>query len=71
MLFVGGGSMLPTEGRLLDRNPGCPDPNFIYDVPAVLPREISAIVCISKRAVRPMGTEVVDFQVREPNRGHH
>lgn len=60
---------LPTERWLWDRTPSCPAPEFIYQVPDVLPREVSAVISISNRAIHPQGMEVVEFQARSPNRG--
>lgn len=60
---------LPTERWLWDRNPNCPAPTYIFDVPDTLPREVAAVISISNRAVHPQGLPVVEFQAREPNRG--
>ncbi|MDP1756529.1 MAG: SAVED domain-containing protein [Pseudohongiella sp.] len=60
---------LPSERWLWDCSPDCPTPEFIYDVPAALPREVATVVSISNCAVRPQGMEVVEFQARVPNRG--
>ncbi len=60
---------LPSERWLWDCGPDCPTPEFIYDVPAALPREVATVVSISNCAVRPQGMEVVEFQARTPNRG--
>lgn len=60
---------LPGERWLWDKRPDCPAPQFAYDVPETLPREVAAIVSISNRVFHPEMAPVVEFRAIEPNRG--
>ena len=60
---------LPNERWLWDRDANCVAPEFIYEVPKTLPREVAVTVSISNRASCPEGMEVVEFRAKEPNRG--
>ncbi|CAN0627319.1 SAVED domain-containing protein [Burkholderia multivorans] len=60
---------LPGECWLWDKRPDCPSPQFAYEVPETLPREVAAVVSISNRAVFPEMADVVEFRAIEPNRG--
>lgn len=60
---------LPGERWLWDKHADCPSPQFTYDVPEDLPREVAAIVSISNVAVQPTGLPFIEFRAVEPNRG--
>ncbi|UGS90967.1 SAVED domain-containing protein [Ralstonia wenshanensis] len=60
---------LPGDRWLWDKRPECSAPQFTYDVPDTLPREVAAVVSISNRAVHPATARVVEFRALEPNRG--
>lgn len=60
---------LPGEGWLWDVRDPCPDPQYIFDVPTTLPREVSAVVSLSGRAQHPDGRAVVEFAAVKPGRG--
>lgn len=60
---------LPGDRWLWDTRPECPAPQFSYEVPDTLPREIAVIVSISNRGVPPDGKTIVEFRAVEPNRG--
>lgn len=60
---------LPNDGWLWDKCGTCPEPSYIYDVPKVLPREVSVVVSISGKATFPVGGEIVEFRAESPNRG--
>ncbi|MGP4922653.1 SAVED domain-containing protein [Pseudomonas lundensis] len=60
---------LPNEGWLWDKRETCTDPSYIYDVPKVLPREVSVVVSISGKVAFPVGREVIEFCAELPNRG--
>lgn len=60
---------LPSEGWLWDKRADCSSPQFTYEVPESLPREIAVVVSISNQAVRPSRHEAVEFRAVEPNRG--
>lgn len=60
---------LPGDQWLWDRRLDCPQPKFIYTVPALLPREVAAMVNISNIAQLPTGMNTVEFRAVEPNRG--
>lgn len=60
---------LPGERWLWDKRPSCPAPQFAYEVPETLPREVAAVVSISNRAERPGIANAVEFRAIEPNRG--
>lgn len=59
---------LPNERWLWDRGSDCAAPEFLYEVPETLPREVAVAVSISSRATQPDGVEVVEFRAKEPNR---
>jgi hypothetical protein len=59
---------LPVERWLWDKNPDCPAPTYVFNVPDVLPREVAAVISISGRAVGPGHMEAVEFRAVEPNR---
>ncbi|MGI4858964.1 MAG: SAVED domain-containing protein [Janthinobacterium lividum] len=60
---------LPVERWLWDKNPDCPSPEYVFDVPDTLPREVAAVVSISGRAVAPEHMKAVEFRAVSPNRG--
>jgi len=60
---------LPNDGWLWDKGETCPEPSYIYDVPKVLPREVSVVVSISGKVAFPVDNEVVEFRAEFPNRG--
>ncbi len=60
---------LPGEKWLWDTCDACPEPQYIYDVPATLPREVSVVASLSGRAQHPAGRVVVEFQAVAPGRG--
>jgi len=60
---------LPGEKWLWDARDACPEPQYTYDVPATLPREVSALVSLSGRAQRPVGRAVVEFAAVASGRG--
>jgi hypothetical protein len=60
---------LPTERWLWDKRVDCPEPEFIFRVPATLPREVAVVISISNRADHPHSPNVVEFRAVEPNRG--
>jgi hypothetical protein len=60
---------LPGEKWLWDTRDACPEPQYAYNVPATLPREVSVVVSISGRAQHPVGRVVVEFEARAPGRG--
>ncbi len=59
---------LPGERWLWDKRPECPAPQFAYDVPERMPREVAAVVSISNRAIHPANLPVVEFRAVDPNR---
>lgn len=60
---------LPSEKWLWDTRDACPDPHYAYNMPASLPREVSAVVSISGKAQHPVGRVVVEFEAVAPGRG--
>ncbi len=60
---------LPSEKWLWDTRDTCPEPQYAYDMPASLPREVSAVVSISGKAQHPVGRVVVEFEAVAPGRG--
>ncbi|MBS7690744.1 SAVED domain-containing protein [Pseudomonas lalucatii] len=60
---------LPSERWLWDKNADCPAPQFTYQVPDTLPREVSAVVSISNVATKPLDLAAVEFRAVTPNRG--
>lgn len=60
---------LPNDGWLWDKSVTCPEPSYIFDVPKVLPREVSVVVSISGKVAFPVGREVVEFRAELPSRG--
>lgn len=60
---------LPGEKWLWDARDACPEPQYTYDVPAALPREVSVVVSLSGRAQHPVGRAVVEFAAVAPGRG--
>lgn len=60
---------LPGEKWLWDTRDGCPTPQYAYNVPQTLPREVSVVVSISGRAQHPVGRVVVEFEAVAPGRG--
>lgn len=60
---------LPGERWLWDKSAGCQAPQFIHDVPDILPREVAAMVSISNIAVQTSAHSVVEFRAAMPNRG--
>jgi len=60
---------LPGEKWLWDSRDACPEPQYTYDVPMTLPREVSAVVSLSGRAQHPVGRAVVEFAADAPGRG--
>ena len=60
---------MPNDGWLWDKRETCPEPSYIFDVPHVLPREVSVVVSISGKATFPVGGEIVEFRAQSPNRG--
>lgn len=60
---------LPGEKWLWDARDACPEPQYIFDVPTTLPREVSAVVSLSGRAQHPVGRAVVEFAAVTPGRG--
>ena len=60
---------LPGEKWLWDTRDACPEPQYTYDVPTTLPREVSVVVSISGRAEHPVGRDVVEFRAVAPDRG--
>lgn len=60
---------LPGENWLWDTRGACPEPQYTYDVPATLPREVSVVVSISGRAQQPVGRAFVEFGAVAPDRG--
>lgn len=60
---------LPGEKWLWDTRDACPEPQYAYNVPATLPREVSVVVSISGRAQHPVGRVVVEFEAVAPGRG--
>lgn len=60
---------LPGEKWLWDARDACPEPQYTYDVPTTLPREISAVVSLSGKVQRPAGRAVVEFEAIAPGRG--
>lgn len=60
---------LPGERWLWDQRADCPAPQFTFEIPDTLPREVAAIVSISNVAVRPPSFSVVEFRAVAPNRG--
>ena len=60
---------LPGEKWLWDTRGACPEPQYTYNVPPTLPREVSVVVSISGRAQHPVGRDVVEFQAVAPDRG--
>jgi hypothetical protein len=59
---------LPVERWIWDTNPNCPAPNYVFDVPEKLPREVAAVVSISGRANWPDNMTTVEFRAAQPNR---
>lgn len=60
---------LPGERWLWDKHADCLAPQFTYNVPETLPREVSAVISISNVAVQPTGIPVVEFRAVYPDRG--
>lgn len=60
---------LPGEKWLWDARDACPEPQYTYDVPKTLPREVTAVVSLSGRAQHPVGRAVVEFAAVAPGRG--
>lgn len=60
---------LPGEKWLWDTRDACLEPQYAYNVPATLPREVSVVVSISGRAQHPVGRVVVEFEAVAPGRG--
>jgi len=60
---------LPGERWLWDARDACPEPQYTYDVPKTLPREVSAVVSLSGRAQHPVGRAVAEFAAVAPGRG--
>lgn len=60
---------LPGEKWLWDTSESCPEPQYTYDVPTTLPREVSVVVSVSGRAQHPVGRPVVEFGAVSPGRG--
>lgn len=60
---------LPGEKWLWDTRDACPEPSYNYNVPTMLPREVSVVVSLSGRAQRPISGEVVEFEAVAPGRG--
>lgn len=60
---------LPTERWLWDKSPDCPVPEFTFEVPEKLPREVAIVVSISNNATRPEAANVVEFLADLPGRG--
>ena len=60
---------LPGEKWLWESRDACPEPQYTYDVPTTLPREVSAVVSLSGRAQHPVGRAVVEFAADAPGRG--
>ena len=60
---------LPGERLLWDKRTDCPAPNFTFEVPEALPREVAAVVSISNFAVHPIGLPVVEYRAVDPSRG--
>lgn len=60
---------LPTERWLWDKSPECPAPEYSFEVPDIVPREVSVVVSISGKASRPANASVVEFQAVVPGRG--
>lgn len=60
---------LPGERWLWDKRPDCPTPQFTFNVPENLPREVAVVISISNRAVHPEFVQVVEFHATNPNRG--
>lgn len=59
---------LPGEKWLWDARDACPEPQYTYDVPTALPREVSVVVSLSGKAQHPVGREVVEFEAVAPGR---
>ena len=60
---------LPSDQWQWDKSPLCPTPEFSFEVPDALPREVSALVSISNRVTAPTEATCVEFRALEPNRG--
>ena len=61
---------LPVERWLWDARPECPAPGYKFNVPSVLPREVTVMVNISGVATRPnTQMPIVEFCADVPNRG--
>lgn len=60
---------LPGEKWLWDARDACPEPQYTFDVPKTLPREVSAVVSLSGKAQHPVGRVVVEFEAVAPGRG--
>lgn len=60
---------LPGERWLWDARDACPEPQYNFDIPTTLPREVSAVVSLSGRAQHPDGRAVVEFAAAKPGRG--
>jgi len=60
---------LPGEKWLWDTRDGCPEPQYAYNVPATLPREVSVVVSVSGKPQHPVGRAVVEFESVSPGRG--
>ena len=60
---------LPGESWLWDTRDASPEPQYTYEVPATLPREVAIVVNISGRAQQPVGRAVVEFGAVAPGRG--
>ncbi len=60
---------LPGEKWLWDARDACPEPQYTFDVPKTLPREVSAVVSLSGKAQHPVGRVLVEFEAVAPGRG--
>lgn len=60
---------LPGEKWLWDTRDACPEPQYTYDVPTTLAREVSVVVSLSGKAQHPAGHIVVEFEATAPGRG--
>lgn len=61
---------LPSERWLWDKDPKDDAPIYEFNVPPVLPKEVSALISISNAAVQPGGNATaVEFRALNPNRG--
>ncbi len=60
---------LPGEDWLWDIRDACPEPQFAFNVPTALPREVSVVVNISGKVQHPVGRDVAEFSALAPDRG--